>query len=133
MCAPFLFLCRTFSDVEASDNALQRIGAVAQLCDFFIRQFDVDLAADAVVSDHVQRAEADVVDAVFAVHHGGNGHGRVDADEQRLADVADGDGDGVERRAFAGNDAAAGFFDILCDFIIVEVRRGDARRRKELC
>ena len=74
---------------------------------------DVDLAADTVAVHNVQGAQADVLDAVFTVHHAGNGHGGVGVAEDAFADVADGNRDRIEGGAFALNDFAAGFADVV--------------------
>ena len=92
---------------------------MAELAYFFIGELEVDLGADAVAYD-IERAEADIVDPVFAVHHGGDGHCGVYAAEYALADMADGYRNGIEGSALARNDSAAGLFDILFDFVKIK-------------
>ena len=61
----------------------------------------------------IQRTQTHILDAVFTVHHGGNGHRGVKTAEEALADMADRDGYGIEGRALLGNDLAAGFLDVF--------------------
>ena len=51
------------------------------------------------MSHDIKRAQTYIVNAVFAVHHGRNGDDGVGVVKDAAADVAHGDGDGVERRA----------------------------------
>ena len=79
---------RALSKVQPADNFLQCIGTAAKLSDFFIRERNVDLAADAVASDAVERTEANIIDSVLAVHKSRNGHCGFDAGMQAFANMA---------------------------------------------
>lgn len=59
----------------------------AKLSDFFIRERNVDLAADAVASDAVERTEANIIDSVLAVHKSRNGHCGFDAGMQAILQI----------------------------------------------
>ena len=71
----------------------------------------------ASAADDVEKAQANVVNAVFAVQHGRYRHGRVDTAEQALADVADRHGYGIESRTLALDDASAGLTHILLNLV----------------
>ena len=86
--------------------------------DFLFVQRQNDLGLSALAADNGQKAEADVVDAVLTVQHGGNGQSGVSAGEQALADVAYGQGYRVERRALSLDDAAAGLAHVFFHFVV---------------
>ena len=96
------------SNLKTADNTLQRFGAQTELSDFFIGQRYIDLVSYTVSANQIQGAQAHIVDAVFAVHHGGNGHRGIDTAENALADVAHRNRNGVEGGAFPGDNPAAG-------------------------
>ena len=73
--------------VDAVDNTLEGICALAELCDFFVVQRNVYLATDTVVTNYTKGAETYVVNTVFTVHKGGNGHSRIKSAEQALNNV----------------------------------------------
>ena len=72
--------------IDAIDDGLEAIRTSVQSGDLIIGQGQKHLALYAVTTDHVQQAEADVVNAVFAVQHGRNGHGGIHTVQQALAD-----------------------------------------------
>ena len=92
-----------------------------ELFDLAVGELKQDLSVRAFRADDIEHAETYVVDAVLAVHHRRNGHGRVDAREQRLYDMADRGRDGIEGSALALDNARARFADIGFDFVVVEI------------
>ncbi len=95
---------------------------MTELCDLVIGERNEDLSVCALGADDVEYAEAYIVDAVLAVHHGRNGHGRVDSREKRLYDVADRYRNGIEGRALALDDTCARLADIGLDVVEVKLR-----------
>ena len=93
-----------------------------KFCEFFIGKRRVDLTFDTVASDYVERAEADVVDAVFAVHHRRNRKRGVRIGKYRLYDMAYGGRYGIERRALTRNYSRARFADVFFDFGYIDFR-----------
>lgn len=73
----------------------------AKLSDFFIRERNVDLAADAVASDAVERTEANIIDSVLAVHKSRNGHCGFDAGMQAFANMTYSRRNSIESCTFA--------------------------------
>ena len=113
---------RALSKVQPADNFLQCIGTAAKLSDFFIRERNVDLAADAVASDAVERTEANIIDSVLAVHKSRNGHCGFDAGMQAFANMTYRRRNSIESCTFAGNNSSAGFFYISLN--LCKVKRG---------
>ena len=74
------------------------------------------------MSDDAQCRKADIVDAVLAVHHGGNGHGRVDALKQAVADMSYRNCDSIVGRALTGDDHSARLSHVILDSLVIKLR-----------
>jgi len=107
--------------LDLVNDALEGIGTVLKLNDLGIVEGKQDLALSALITDDVQKAEANVVNAVFAMQHGGNGDGGIHAAEQALAQVADGDGDGIEGSALAADDTGTRLLDVFLYLVIFQL------------
>ena len=83
------------SDRKILHNILKAASRIAEEFNFVIREAQHNLAVRTFPTHDSENAEAAVVDAVLAVHHGRDGHGGVDAGQQAFYDVANGDRDGV--------------------------------------
>ena len=91
-----------------------------ELCDLVILEGKDDLAVCALLSDNVEKAQADVLDAVLAVEHSGDGESGIHTAEQALANVADRDGDRVEGRALTADNACTRLADVVLDLFLIE-------------
>lgn len=100
---------------------LQLFRAGAELVDLAVGQLVEDLAAHALIVDQRERGQADIGHAVFAVHHGRDGHSRSGRALHTLAQVADRHGDGIERCALVLDDLRAGGLDELLDLLVILV------------
>ena len=110
------------SDVQAADNVLQAFRALVEQSNLAVGQGHDYLAFRALAANDVQHAETYVVDAVLTVHHGGNGHGRVDGTQESLADVAYGNGYRIEGSTLAGNNAGTGLTNVVLDVVVIQRR-----------
>ena len=90
-----------------------------KLLHFFLGKLVEDLAAHAGVINQAQGGEANVLHAVFAVHHGRNSKCSTCAVINALADVANAHGNGVEGSALVFDDQTAGLLDELFNFLVV--------------
>lgn len=89
-------------------------------------QRQVELIHNTLVADGGEQAQADIADTVFAVQHGRNRHVGIDAGEDALYDMADGNGNRIERCALALDDVAAGLAHVILNVRIVERRNQHA-------
>ena len=108
------------SDLYVAYNALQSLGALLELRRFGLGELGQDLTVHARLADYVDERETYAAYAVVAVKQRGYGHGGVDAAQYRAADVTYRNGDRIEGRALALDDARAGFAHIILDSGMVE-------------
>ena len=80
------------------------------------------------MTDEVESAEANVVYAVFAVHHCGNGHRCIYSRKQAFAYVANGNRYRIEGCALARDDSATRLSYVLFDFVKIESGAFHARK-----
>ena len=74
----------------------------------------------AIFADDGEQAQANIINAIFAVEHGGNRQSRIDTAEQTFAEVADGHRYGVEGCTLALNNATAGFTNVVFNIVLIE-------------
>ena len=110
-------MCR--SEINVVDNCAQALCTVLQLGNLFVGQLYGNGGLDAVLADKRKYAEAHVLNAVLAVHHGRNRKGGFVAAEDALADVYCGNGNSVEGSALVFDDLCARGADELLDLVVV--------------
>ena len=112
----------SISNIQTADNFLQAFRTLVKQSNLAVGQRHDYLAFRTFAADDVQYAETYVIDAVLTVHHGGDGHGGVNGAQQCLADMAHGNGYGVEGSTLAGDNARTGLANVVLDLIVVQGR-----------
>ena len=76
---------------------------MAELSDLIIGKRHIELVFKTLSAHDGENGEANILYAVFAVEHGGNGESGINAAEQALADMAYGNSDSIEGSTLVGD------------------------------
>ena len=75
-------------NVDGSDGFFQFVGTAAELLQLLVGQVILDFSTDSLAVHDAQYTQADIGNAVFSVHHGGDRQRCAGAVEDALDDVA---------------------------------------------
>ena len=118
--AAFFLLLLLVGPGDLVDNVAQALSAVLQLAFLLSGEGSGNVAGDAVLANDGNGGEANVVNAVLAVHHGGNGESGLDAAEDNLADIHSCACYGIEGSALASDNLTAGLANVLLNCIVID-------------
>ena len=90
-----------------------------QSCDLAFTQGGHYLGNGAFLAHNAEGGQTDIADAVFAVHHGGNGHGGVDTVQNGFTNMADRGADRIIGSTLAFDHAGAAAANISFNFLKV--------------
>ena len=111
------------SKCKTGNNGLECVAAAAERFFFLRSKRSGNLSEYTVAVEHGGVAETYVVNAVFTVHHNGNGLYTTNVFKYAAAKMCYGHGNRVEGGTLSGNYATTGGANVFFDLCMVDVRK----------